>query len=101
MMLQLAPPELLGAFWVAVTKNNFEKMRTEMEEILYAGYPVLTVLRQLHAELLARDGLGDVQKAKMSLRVAEADKKLVDGASEHFQLLDVASYIMRTYHESR
>jgi len=83
-----------------VASNNFEKMRIEMENILMAGFPVLTVLRQLSAELLVRSGLGDVQKAKMSLRIAEADKKLVDGASEHFQLLDVASFVMRAYHEA-
>lgn len=96
----MTPPDLLDNFWAAVASNNFEKMRIEMENILLAGYPVLTVLRQLHAELLARDALGDVKKAKMSLRIAEADKKLVDGASEHFQLLDVASFVMRTYQES-
>lgn len=63
-----------------------------------AGYPVLTVLKQLSADVLANTKLSDVQQAKTCLRIAQVDKKLVDGASEHFQLLDVASYIMRVYH---
>ena len=44
--------------------------------------------------------MSDVKKAKVCLRIAEADKKLTDGASEYLQLLDVASLLQRTYHES-
>lgn len=96
----LAPPELLQQFWVSVTSNSFEKMKTDIESILLAGYPVLTILRQLNDDVLALDKLNDVQKAQICLRIAGADKRLVDGASEHFQLLDVASYAMRVYHTS-
>ncbi|KAJ8503465.1 hypothetical protein ON010_g19083 [Phytophthora cinnamomi] len=75
-------------------------MKTDIESILLAGYPVLTILRQLNDDVLALEKLSDVQKAKISLRIAEADKRLVDGASEHFQLLDVASFAMRIYHSA-
>lgn len=75
-------------------------MKVEIENILSAGYPVLTVFQQLRTDVLANAKLSDVQMAKICLRIAEADKKLVDGASEHFQLLTVASYIMRVYHTS-
>jgi replication factor C subunit 2/4 len=73
-------------------------MKNEVEDILMAGFPVVTVLEQLNADILAHAKLSDTQKAKMCLRIAEADKKLVDGASEHFQLVDVTSYVMRTFH---
>uniref|UniRef100_K3W771 AAA+ ATPase domain-containing protein n=1 Tax=Globisporangium ultimum (strain ATCC 200006 / CBS 805.95 / DAOM BR144) TaxID=431595 RepID=K3W771_GLOUD len=96
----LAPPELLELFWKSVASNNFDKMKVEIESILMAGYPVLTVLKQLSDDVLTNAKLSDTKKAKLCLRIAEADKKLVDGASEHFQLLDVASYIMRVYHSS-
>lgn len=61
---------------------------------------MLTILKQLSADVLDSAKLRDAQKARVCLRIAQADKKLVDGASEHFQLLDVASYIMRVYHSS-
>lgn len=73
-------------------------MKVEIENILMSGYPVLTILKQLSDDVLSNAKLTDTKKAKLCLRIAEADKKLVDGASEHFQLLDVASYIMRVYH---
>lgn len=75
-------------------------MKVEIENILMSGYPVLTILKQLSDDVLVNAKLSDFQKAKLCLRIAEADKKLVDGASEHFQLLDVASYIMRVYSSS-
>ncbi|KAF1775443.1 P-loop containing nucleoside triphosphate hydrolase [Phytophthora cactorum] len=73
----LAPPELLQQFWVSVASNSFEKMKTDIESILLAGYPVLTILRQLNDDVLALDKLNDVQKAKICLRIAEADKRLI------------------------
>lgn len=75
-------------------------MKVEIENILMSGYPVLTILKQLSDDVLVNAKLSDSQKAKLCLRIAEADKKLVDGASEHFQLLDVASHIMRVYYSS-
>ncbi|TDH64830.1 uncharacterized protein CCR75_002109 [Bremia lactucae] len=94
----LAPPEVLQQFWASLASNSFEKMQTDIEGILLSGYPVLTILRQLADDIHTHDKLDDVQKAKICLRIAENDKKLVDGASEHFQLLDIASYAMRVYH---
>ena len=93
----LAPPEVLQLFWTSVASNSFEKMKTDIANILLAGYPVLTILRQLNDDVLALEKISDAQKATICLRIAEADKKLVDGASEHFQLLDVASHAMRVY----
>ncbi|KAI9906372.1 hypothetical protein PsorP6_004143 [Peronosclerospora sorghi] len=94
----LAPPALLQQFWASVASNGFEKMKADIENLLLAGYPVLTILRQLNDDVLGLEKLSDAQKAKICLRIAEADKKLVDGASEYFQMLDVASYAMRVYH---
>ena len=93
----LAPPEVLQLFWTSVASNSFEKMKTDIANILLAGYPVLTILRQLNDDVLALEKISDAQKATICLRIAEADKKLDDGASEHFQLLDVASHAMRVY----
>uniref|UniRef100_A0AAV1VM88 AAA+ ATPase domain-containing protein n=1 Tax=Peronospora matthiolae TaxID=2874970 RepID=A0AAV1VM88_9STRA len=96
----LAPPELLQQFWASVASNSFDKMKADITSILLAGYPVLTILRQLNDDVLALEKISDAQKATICLRIAEADKKLVDGASEHFQLLDVASHAMRIYNTS-
>ncbi|GLD91704.1 hypothetical protein PINS_up000237 [Pythium insidiosum] len=96
----LAPPEILEGFWKSIASGNFDKMRQDTDNILMAGFPVATILRQLSADILAHAKLSDAQKARLCLCIAEADKKLVDGASEYFQLMDVASHVMRVYHSS-
>ena len=50
------------------------------------------ILLQLQAAVLADSALGDAAKGAILGRLAEADKKLVDGADEFLQLLDVASH---------
>ncbi len=41
---------------------------------------------------MSSNKLKDQQKAQICIRVAEADKKLIDGADEMLQLLDVMSF---------
>jgi hypothetical protein len=50
------------------------------------------ILLQLQAALLADVKLAESAKGRVLGRLAEADKKLVDGADEFLQLLDVAAY---------
>ncbi len=92
--------ELLEKFWRAVESNVFDKVKMEIEDILLSGYPVLTILKQLSDQVLRNTKLQDTQKARICLRIAEADKKLADGASEHFQLMDISAFVMRTYHST-
>ncbi|CAK4202253.1 unnamed protein product [Aphanomyces euteiches] len=95
----VAPKALFDKLWIHVAKNSFDQLKDEVEDILYAGYPVLTILHQLADEVVANKSMDPLKKAKVCLCIAEADKKLGDGASEYMQLLDVAAFLMRTYHE--
>ncbi|KDO23103.1 hypothetical protein SPRG_11947 [Saprolegnia parasitica CBS 223.65] len=96
----VAPKELFDKLWRHVESNSFDLMKNEVDDIIYSGFPVLTILHQLVDEILAHKSMSPGKKATVCLRVAEADKKLGDGASEHLQLLDVASFLMQTYHET-
>ena len=53
---------------------------------------------QLQAMIIRCDTLTDEHKAHMCIRIAEADKKLIDGGDEHLQLMDVLSYSSQTMH---
>ncbi len=47
---------------------------------------------------MTRDGeLSDVVKADVALAIADADKKLVDGADEALQLLHIACVVNKAY----
>jgi hypothetical protein len=42
---------------------------------------------QFQSAVIKDDDFTNDQKAKIAIRIAEADKKLVDGASEHLQVI--------------
>lgn len=50
------------------------------------------ILLQLQGALLEDASVADSAKGRVLLRLAEADKKLVDGADEFLQLLDVTAH---------
>ncbi|KAF0695798.1 Aste57867_13395 [Aphanomyces stellatus] len=95
----VAPKELFDKLWQHVAKNSYDKLKDEVDDIIYSGFPVLTILHQLTDEVVQHPSMNQFKKAKVCLRIAEADKKLGDGASEYMQLMDVASFLMRSYHE--
>jgi replication factor C subunit 2/4 len=45
--------------------------------------------------------LNELSKANLSIRVAEAEKNLVDGADEYLQLMSVCSLAMTCLEESK
>lgn len=44
----------------------------------------------MYQEIIYNETVSDFQKNKMVLVFSEIDKRLVDGADEHLQLLDLA-----------
>ena len=51
---------------------------------------------QLLDEMIASPAVTSTQRALVAQRIGQVDKCLVDGADEHLQLLDLASYILNT-----
>lgn len=59
------------------------------KRLVTAGYPAHQFIAQV-AELLAGSGeVGEMKKAVLAVRLAEADQALTEGADEHLQLLAV------------
>jgi replication factor C subunit 2/4 len=76
----------------ACRSNSFATLEACANDVVAAGFPANLILAQLQALVVPARDLSDVQKAKICLRLAEAQKKLIDGADEFLQLLDVLSY---------
>ena len=75
-----------------VFSANFTKVRVAVDDLLASGHSALALFPQLQARVLAEGKLSDEQKAKVCLKVAQADKCLADGADEALQLMSVASF---------
>ena len=66
-----------------------------MRNLTKEGFPALQLLVQLSDALMEDAAVADSAKARIAVRLAEADKALADGADESLQLLDCASCAMR------
>mmetsp|Transcript_856 Transcript_856/g.2763 ORF Transcript_856/g.2763 Transcript_856/m.2763 type:complete len:355 (+) Transcript_856:82-1146(+) len=73
--------------------STFEGVRNAVDEIIRGGYPADRLLHQL-AEKIADesyDTLNELQKSALMIKLASAEHRLGDGASERLQLLDVGA----------
>ena len=72
-------------------KNQFDKAAVVVDAMMKDGYPALQILTQLAEAVTVSKTCADGIKARVALRVAEADKALTDGADESLQLNAVVS----------
>ncbi|XP_073059421.1 replication factor C subunit 2 isoform X1 [Primulina eburnea] len=89
------PAEVVQALFSACRSGNFDLADIEVKNVIAEGYPVSQMLSQLYDIIVEAGDISDEQKARICKKFAVADKCLADGAEEYFQLLDVASNIMR------
>lgn len=99
LLLEIAgtpPTDFLSPLWKALESKNGKFLQHELEALLATGYAGLVILHQLFQDVIDHGTMTDVQKGVIGLRIAQTDKKLLDGASEYLQLMDIGCLIMRT-----
>lgn len=76
-----------------LSDGSFQKMEHAVNHVVAEGFSAAVILNSLLEHLiLSEDGkLGDEEKSILSIKMAEADKLLVDGADDFLQLLSVCS----------
>ncbi|ETN99293.1 hypothetical protein RFI_38189 [Reticulomyxa filosa] len=85
----------------AVNSNSFDKVNSVCSLIISEGYPVPLVLSELLDLVISTSDLSTVARSELCIKLAESDKKLVDGASEQLQLLDVLASIAKAFNTSK
>lgn len=74
----------------------FQKLETVIGDIIADGYPAQEILLKLQEVLLSDDSIPETTRGDILLRLAEADKTLMDGSDEYLQLLAVAAHAQHT-----
>ncbi|KAJ3839464.1 P-loop containing nucleoside triphosphate hydrolase protein [Lentinula raphanica] len=69
---------------------GFNRIRTEVREIIREGYSASQILLQVHDIVVSHPTLNAKQKSSCAIIFAEADKALCDGADEELWILEVA-----------
>eukprot|EP00042_Codosiga_hollandica_P013506 m.30705 g.30705 ORF g.30705 m.30705 type:complete len:345 (-) comp41322_c0_seq1:1623-2657(-) len=89
------PDALVNEVLTQCRRSSFDKLQEAIKELIDCGYSGLQFVSQVHDKLLLEDNeLVDSQKAQIAERLAIIEKRLIDGADEYLQLLDLASSIM-------
>mmetsp|Transcript_26368 Transcript_26368/g.40299 ORF Transcript_26368/g.40299 Transcript_26368/m.40299 type:complete len:375 (+) Transcript_26368:265-1389(+) len=80
-------------------KSDFETMEKAVADTMMEGYSAQHVMKALLEKLIALDDkkLNEANKARIAIKIAEADKNLVDCADEKLQLLLVCSLTLKCF----
>jgi DNA polymerase III delta prime subunit len=90
------PPERIAGLLASTKGSSFRTLQSAAQEMIYSAYPVDAILAHLLPVILSDATIGDAAKAKIAVRLAEAEHKLVQGADELLQLIDVCSFIAQS-----
>lgn len=72
-----------------VKNGSFDTVRRSAQGVILSGYGINTVLEKLMDVYVADPEISPLAKARTCEKIAQAEKKLADGADEELQLLDV------------
>ncbi|MCJ1484403.1 Subunit of heteropentameric Replication factor C (RF-C) [Schaereria dolodes] len=81
-LIDAMQPRSKGAVYEAVAKA--------VTDMVADGWSATQVVTQMYQQILYNDTIPDKQKNKIAMVFSEVDKRLVDGADEHLEILDLA-----------
>jgi len=94
------PSDIPRTLIEACKTKSFTKFGKEAESVIGNGYPIHELLPGLVEIISKEDSFSDVQKSKMCIAIADAERCLIDGADEWLQLLHILSVIAKSYAEN-
>jgi replication factor C subunit 2/4 len=90
------PPRVVQSLFDACTQSSsFDAMHRGVEDVMAAGFSAPLILSALLTRILEEDDrlLEELSRAQIAIRIAEAEKNMIDGADEYLQLMTVCSLI--------
>lgn len=89
----LPPPSVVNVLWneALQQQKSFDGMREAVQELCLEGYAAKFLLLGLLPKVTESTILSERHKAELAIRMAEAEKNMVEGADEFLQLLTVCS----------
>jgi len=74
---------------------SHDKLDTAVKDLMAEGHSAGQILIQLHDIIVPSDSLNDKQKSAICERLAIVDKRLMDGADEYLQIMDLCTVMMQ------
>jgi replication factor C subunit 2/4 len=97
----LPPANVVDALVEALQSNRFDTMKLAVEDVCAAGYSAQTMLGCLLQKFIPSAELDELGRAKLAIRIAEAEHRMVDGADEYLQLMTVCGLAMQCFQAAK
>jgi len=91
----LPPDEVIETLYQSLVSNSFDTMQTAVQNVIADGYSVQTLLQKLLERFIETDDLDELGRAKLAIRIAEAEDRMNDGADEYLQLMTVCGLALQ------
>lgn len=98
----LPPPCIVAELYSQLqSEQQFADMQTAMEQVIAEGYSAQLLLMGLLDKVRDDERLDELSKADIAIRIAEAEKNMIEGADEELQFMRVCSLIWTCFSSSR
>jgi replication factor C subunit 2/4 len=97
----LPPGAVVDRLWTAVQQPSFETMQQAVESTCLDGFSALVLLSSLLPKVVTDVKLNELSKSEIAIRIAEAEKNMIEGADEYLQLMTVCSLALTCFAKSR
>jgi replication factor C subunit 2/4 len=86
------PLDAAVALLSACRNKTFAELQKSVIDLIADGYPAQELLLRLQEAVLADASIPEAVRGRILLKLAEADKELIDGSDETLQLLATAAH---------
>jgi replication factor C subunit 2/4 len=97
----MPPSSVVDKLVQALHSNQFDPMRAAVENICAEGYSAQILLGCLLQRFVKSNDLDELGRAKLAIRIAEAEHHMIDGADEYLQLMTVCGLAMQCFQSAK
>jgi replication factor C subunit 2/4 len=97
----LPPTYVMDTVWKSLQSGQYDRMQKAVQAVLAEGYAGALLVTALLMPILESTALTELHKAKLAIRMAEAEKKILEGADEYMQLMTVTSLAVTCFAQCR
>jgi replication factor C subunit 2/4 len=97
----LPPTTVVDTLWKALVSSSFDQMQRTVDRVVAEGYSAQLLLSALLPRLVTDTVLTERSKAELAIRLAEAEKNMIEGADEYLQLMTVCSLAVTCFEQSK
>jgi len=101
-MAGLPPVSVVDQLWASLNQPNFSVLQTAVDDVCAAGFSAQLLVAALLDKVLLEDcELNELSRAEIAIRIAEAEKNMIEGADEYLQLMTVATLVLTCFQKSQ